>query len=405
MYSARCLLFSLLVLGCSSLSARAAESWSLSNLVSHTLAHHPALRAAGHAVRAETARARVAAGRADPRLVFEVEELPADDAAWGAAQRTISLVQELPGPGRRQRGREAAAADVVQAEVEESVMRTGLARAVWRAWAETLAALRQVHAAAANRQAAQDLQLLAERGQQAGAWGEAEVLAAQAESEQAALATQEAERQQARALRALSLLAGVPLAAGQLDPAQLDTLPAVAAGGEAPAVRQARAALAQRVAAARVAESAGIPAVELSAGLGWAAESGDRLMEFGVGLPLPLSGRRRGAVEAAHEERRAAEAALEAAQAEAAAGAEAVQADLAAAAVRVAAFRTRLLPLARQSFAAAERSFTAGRTGWSTVLEARRALARVEAEQIEHLRAWHLAAADAAYHGIAVQEN
>ncbi len=405
MYSARSLSISLLVLCCATLPARAAEAWSLSNLVSRTLAHHPALRAEGHAVRAEKARARVAAVRADPRLVFEVEDLPADDAAWGAAQRTVSLIQEVPGPGRRQRGREAAAAGVVQAEVEEAAVRAGLARDVWRAWADALATLRRVHAATANQQAAQDLQRIAERGQQAGAWGEAEVLAAQAEAELAALTTQEAERQQAQALRALGLLAGVSVAAGQLDPAQLDTLPAAAAGGEAPAVRQARAELAQRTAALRVAESAGVPDIELSAGLGWAAETGDRLVEFGVGLPLPLSGRRRGAVDAAREEQLAAEAALEAAQAEAAAGAEAVRAELGAAQARVAAYRSRLLPLARQSFAAAEQSFEAGRTGWSTVVEARRALARVESEQIEHLRAWHHAAAGAAYHGIAVQEN
>ena len=405
MYSARLFAFFLLAVGCAGPGARAAEGESLSNLVSRALARHPALRAAGHGVRAELARARAADRLSDPRLVFEVEELPADDAAWGAAQRTISLVQEMPGPGRRSRVRAVAAAGIAQAEAEVAVARATLARAVWQAWADALAALRQAAVAESNRLAALDLQRIAERGQQAGAWGEAEVLAAQAESEQAALAAQEAGRRQAQALRTLGVLAGVPLEAAQLDPGDLDRLPALAAPGESPAVGLARAQLAQRAAALRVAESAGVPDFEVSAGLGWAAESGDRLVEFGVGLPLPLSGRRRNTVEAAREEQLAAEAALEAAQAEARAGAEAMRAELSAARSRVEAYRIRLLPLARQSFAAAERSFAAGRTGWSTVLEARRALARVEAEQIEHLRAWHHAAAGATYHGIAVEEN
>ena len=61
MSSARLLSFILPALCCSSLSAHAADAWSLSNLVGHALAHHPALRSAGHAVRAEQARSLGAA--------------------------------------------------------------------------------------------------------------------------------------------------------------------------------------------------------------------------------------------------------------------------------------------------------------------------------------------------------
>jgi cobalt-zinc-cadmium efflux system outer membrane protein len=403
--SARLLSFILPALVFSSLSAHAADGWSLSNLVGHALTHHPALRSAGHAVRAEQARSLSTARWSDPRLVFQVEDLPADDPAWGSAQRTATLVQEVPGPGKRGHLRRAAAASVAQAEVEEQALRAALARDVWVAWADALAALRRTVAAGENRQAAQDLLRIAERGQQAGAWGEAEVLAARAEAEGAALDVQEAGRRQQQALRKLGLLVGAEVEAAQLDPAQLGTLPVAAAGGESPILRQARADLAQRAAAERVAQSAAVPDVELSAGLGWAAETGDRLLEFGVGLPLPLFNRRRGEIEGAREDRLAAEAALEAAHAEAAAGAESLRADLAAAQARVEAYGARLLPLARQSYAAAERSFEAGRTGWATVLEARRALARVEAEQIEQLQAWHAAAAGAAYHGIGSLEN
>lgn len=127
-----------------------------------------------------------------------------------------------------------------------------VARDVWVAWAEALGAIRQAALAGESRQAAQDLQRMAERGQQAGAWGEAEVLSARAEAEVAELAVQEAARRQQQALRALGLLAGAPVEAAQLDPAQLDAVPGAALGGESPAVRLARADVAQQAAAERV---------------------------------------------------------------------------------------------------------------------------------------------------------
>jgi cobalt-zinc-cadmium efflux system outer membrane protein len=385
--------------------ARSAESWTLSNLTSRALAHHPSLRAAGHTARAEQARNRGAARLADPRLVLAVEDMPADDPGWNAAQRTATLVQEVPGPGKRQRLRAATTASAIRAEAEVQAAQAEVARDVWVAWAEALGAIRQAALAGESRQAAQDLQRMAERGQQAGAWGEAEVLSARAEAEVAELAVQEAARRQQQALRALGLLTGAPAEAAQLDPAQLDTVPGAAPGGESPAVRLARADVAQQAAAERVVRGEAVPDVELSAGVGWAADTGDQLVELAVGLPLPLFNRRRAAIEGAREDRLAAEAQLEGAQAEAAAGRAALIADQQAARARVESYRTRLLPLARQSFAAATRSFEAGRTGWATVLEARRALARVESEHLEQLQAWHATAAGAAYHGIGPVEN
>ena len=388
------LLFSCALLGAS--PARSAEPLALSNLVEQALSAHPSIRAAGHAARARAEQAGGAGSWENPRLEFEVEDLPADDARWGAAKRTMALAQALPAPGKTSGRRAAAEAARMRSEVALAQARSALARSVWDDWAAALAGIRRTQAAEESLAAARELQRLVERAREAGAFGEAEVLAARAEAESAALEVEQSARRRDDALRSLEALIGAPVAVDRLDPAQLDRLTEVPPPAESLLVRGARADLAERAAAEHLAGLEGRPDVELRAGVGFDAYTDDPMLVFSVGVPIPLSARRRAEVAAAREERLAAEASLAAAQRAADLRARSLAAELRGARARVEASRDRLVPLARRSYDAARRSFEAGRAGWTTVLGARRELARAEAELIEQLQTWHAAAAESA---------
>jgi cobalt-zinc-cadmium efflux system outer membrane protein len=139
----------------------------------------------------------------------------------------------------------------------------------------------------------------------------------------------------------------------------------------------------------------GIPDVSLGAGLRFFGETDDRAVVLGLGLPLPVFDRNRGASHAAElrirrgeAERRAAAIGIETALASA-------YKDLAAALAEATALRTGILPEAEQAFATAREAYRGGRLRLTDVLDTERTLFELRGRTVDALARYHIAKADA----------
>lgn len=373
----------------------------LADLLDEARRRNPEIRAAREQARAEAAAVTPAAALDDPMLMVQLWNMPVD---LSTVPVMVTATQPLPLGGKRAARREEAYATAegarasasarvrdVEAETAKAYFDLYLADRTIQVDDEigrTLAAL--VHSATAR--------LAAGRGEQA------EVLRAEGEALKV-----ESDREAARARRSAAvarLVSVLDRAPGSdlgptAEPGLLAAPPSEAALREQalqqrPELAAANAGIQAALARSRMADAAETPDIALSLGEMHMFRGNPQPADFlflGVQGNIPLyGGKNRGRIEAAR-------ASLEAARAEAAAARNRVIAEVSDAFAGLRAeqreieLHHRLIPVSREALTSAMASFTAGRGGFTMVLDAERDLQMHELDLAMHMTAYaqHLA--------------
>lgn len=387
------------------------EAPGVADLVRHALASSPRIAAAdGEAVAAE--------GRAwgrelwpNPTLRVEARDVPTDrygSAApssgggshgggghgggvvaggrtdYGRGERWLTIMQPVSVSGRRGAAQAAAREDLAAASFSAEEARRRVAADVAAAWADALFAQRRRTLVADAARAATRAADIAARRVASGTLAAVDALEARREAEMLSVDAARAARDEEAALAALSaLVGGAPIrrvADGPLAASPLPTRAEItrAALDGSPALEAAR----RRVSAAarRVDEAVAgrVPDIDVMVAVGRDEAGGNRFVEAGISVPLPVFNRNQGMIREARGMLAAAQGELSDAERSLASELVADFAELAAATDEVAAWRDRLVPLAKEAETAAKSAFAQGTRSEEQALSAERA--RIEAE-------------------------
>jgi cobalt-zinc-cadmium efflux system outer membrane protein len=354
------------------------------------LTHSPVLASAAAAMKAAEGALVLAGAFQNPELTLEKEDFGGDLGGSGQSQTTLGVAQPLEITGARRAREDAARADAEAARWAVEAVRLDLVREVDHAFASALGAQETLRLAGENAAAAR---AMAEAVTALAAAGEVSAIEASRASNEAALA--EVDERRARtdlaiALQALAAVVGLKGAdfqrieghlpeAGDAEispvppepPAVMPDLALVEAGraaGEA-RVREARAAR--------------WPVPTLSAGYREYASTGEHAYVAGLSISLPIFNAGRGAVAEAETRLEQAQADLRGEEVRLwAAGEEALR-RWEQAREEAEALRSRILPQAREVYAAVNEGYIRGKFSLLDLLEARRALAGAGLREVE----------------------
>ncbi len=382
------------------------EAPGVADLVRHALASSPRIAAAdGEAVAAE--------GRAwerelwpNPTLRVEARDVPTDrygSAApssgggghgggavaggrtdYGRGERWLTVMQPVSVSGRRGAAQAAAREDLAAASFSAEQVRRRVAADVAAAWTDALFAQRRRTLVADAASTATRTAEIAARRVASGTLAAVDALEARREAEMLSVDAARAARDEDAALAALSaLVGGAPIrrvADGPLAASPLPTRAEItrAALDGSPVLEAAR----RRVSAAarRVDEAVAgrVPDIDVMVAVGRDEAGGDRFVEAGISVPLPVFNRNQGMIRETRGMLAAAQGELSDAERSLASELVADFAALSAATDEVAAWRDRLVPLAKEAETAAKSAFAQGTRSEEQALAAERA--RIEAE-------------------------
>lgn len=370
--------------------------------VARALAHHPALAAQQHALRAAEARVRQAGARPNPAFEFEIEEYDRDGAGFDSAETVIALAQPFELGGKRAGRRRLAVAEAAQ-------VAWGYERVRREVVAETTARFVAVAAAQARETLTESLASLAEHSRaaaharvDAGSAPPLEALRADAEYALAraelTLATRRREAAQSRlvalwdgtvaeaasvALDLAATLRDVPESATLLERLALH-----------PELAHAEAGIARERAALDAERAAAVPDLVARVAYVQFEEDGTHALAFGAGVGLPLFDRNRGNVQAVRHEVAAAEAARRATALDLRSSLADVLAELTAAYARAATLRDDVVPAMQRAYTAAREGYQRGKFTYLEMLDAQRAYFEARMDLVATLAEGHAAQAD-----------
>ncbi|WP_328516671.1 TolC family protein [Ralstonia pseudosolanacearum] len=379
------------------------ERMTLQQAIDRALATHPALAAAGYAVRASEGAVDQASRLRNPEAAFLTEDVRRDRATM-TAQLNIPL--ELGG----KRAARAHAAELARdaAGQDAAVLAAELRADVTRAFFELSIAQERLRLAQASDALAAQAEAAAVRRVQAGKVSPVEQTKAAVARAGAAIELRDAQADLLVAQRALSAFWGGAVAVPEAD-GSAETLPAVppeahrvlaaataaepVALAATPRAQRARLEIEHRQALVNVERSKRVPDVTLSVGAKRDSGANANMVVVGIAVPLPLFDRNQGSV---LEAQRLADKATEdyrALQLEQAAVLSQDVARLEAARQAVRSLRQDVLPGAGRAYDAARIGFEAGKFNFLDVLDAQRTLFQARAQYLAALSRAHQAAA------------
>jgi cobalt-zinc-cadmium efflux system outer membrane protein len=366
----------------------------IDDLIRYALAASPRIAAA-------QGEAGAAAGRAwerelwpNPTLRVEARDVPTDRYGsagpsggredFGRGERWLTVMQPVSVSGRRGAAQEAAREDLAAASSGIEAVRRRVAADVASAWAEAAFAQRRTVLAADAARAAAQTAAIAGRRVESGTLAAPDALGVRREAEMLAVDAARARRDEESALAALTAVVGsAPVLRVRDGPVAHTPLPTRAEITRAaldgnPVLEAAR----RRVSAAarRVDEAVAgrVPDIDVMLAVGRDEAGGAKFIEAGVSVPLPVFNRNQGMIREARGMLAAAQGELADAERSLASELVAAFAAHAAAADEVAAWRDRLVPLAKEAETAARSAFAQGTRSEEQTLAAERA--RIEAE-------------------------
>ncbi len=366
-------------------SATPVKSVTLDEAVSLALTNNPEFRASGGRIDAATGRAYQSRLWQNPELTLAMEDLPVGGGGGGVrdSKDTIGLAQTVPYPGKKKLEGKLGAAGVRASEADWSLRRLELVRNVKTTFYRVMAAERLVAVSRELVQVAESSATAARKRVEAGAAADQEQLRAEIQFDQARTELAGYEREEAAARQDFATLLGRPdlheiTLSGALIEVPDDTL---LDHGPDEWLEQHPSTVAARTARDRTelelkrARLEPYPDVTFGVSGGREGPPDTSILEFRVGLPLPIIDRSKG-------RKREAQANLGVAQAELTAIEQRLLRDwglatkrFSTAAEQVATYRDRILPKASSALRLIQTGFQEGRFGFIDLLDIQRTTA------------------------------
>lgn len=366
-----------------------AQGLSLDQALAAALAQHPDLRASQMESEAAGAATQQAAAWQNPELATLVE-----DTRRATRSTTIQLNQPVELGGKREARLGVARAAEGAADVEAAVRRAQVGADLRLAFHAAAVAQERVRLSEELARLATQAREGADRRVQAGKVSPVEALKAQVAEAQALSAVAVAQGEQRATVARLRQAMGEPteLATStktlvvEADLARLPSAdrwrPLPLQLSASPLVAQAQQEVSRRQALAEVERARRTPDLTVSLGARRDAEAGRNQAILGVSWVLPLFDRNQGAIVEASRREDKARIDSEALRARIGAQAEQALSQLSSALVQAQTLRERVLPAARQAFAASTRGFELGKFGFLDVLDAQRTLFEAETQAL-----------------------
>lgn len=379
-------------------SPAATNQLTLNRVLHLAQINNPQLRAAQSRVEAAGGRATQAAAWPNPELEFSVEEWPTD-RAFSAAKQTVGVSQVIPFPGKKRLERAGGSTAVQIAQSELHLQELEVLRGVKVAFYRALAANKMVEQQNQLLQLAESFAREARQRVEAGAAADQEQLRAEAALEQARaeLLLQEQEAGLARAYLlsriGLNLATNLQVAGELQDSAS--RAPAMPEDLERhPQLRIIQLSRQQAELSASQANLETRPDVRVGIAGGQEAGTGHSIVEFKVGIPLPIFDRSKGLRKEARATVQEWIAREEQTKRELSTQAAAAQLRLQSAAAQAAVYRGGVLPKAEAAMKLLQTGYDQGKFGLIDLLDTQRTVAEARLSYQKRLLELNLAAAE-----------
>jgi cobalt-zinc-cadmium efflux system outer membrane protein len=389
-------------------SPAATNQLTLNRVLHLAQINNPQLRAAQSRVEAAGGRATQAAAWPNPELEFSVEEWPTD-REFSAAKQTVGVSQVIPFPGKKRLERAGGSTAVQIAQSELHLQELEVLRDVKVAFYRALAANKMVEQQNQLLQLAESFAREARQRVEAGAAADQEQLRAEAALEQARaeLLLQEQEAGLARAdlfsRIGLNLATNLQVAGELQDSAS--RAPAMPEDLERhPQLRIIQLSRQQAELSASRANLETRPDVRVGIAGGQEAGTGHSIVEFKVGIPLPIFDRSKGLKKETRATVQELIAREEQVRRELSTQAAAAHLRLRSAAAQAAVYRGGVLPKAEAAMKLLQTGYDQGKFGLIDLLDTQRTVAEARLSYQKRLLDLSLAAAELEfYHTISIR--
>lgn len=376
--------------GDASLSARVVEPsrppvLTIESAVSLALMGNPELRASAGRIDGAAGRADQARLWSNPELALAVEDFPVSGGNSRDSKDTIGVSQKVPYPGKKRLDGKIGAAGIRVSEAEWALRRMDLVREVKSAFFRVLAAERLVEVSGELVSVAEASATTARKRVAAGAAPDQEQLRADIQLEQARMELAGFKQESAAARQELATLLGRPELGDVPVSGTLSDRPNTGLLGVRP--EQWLAQHPSAVAARNVRDQTELelkrarlepyPDVTLGVSGGREGPADTSIVEFRVGVPLPILDRSKGRKREAQANVGVAEAELEATEQRLLRDWGVSTTRLRTAADQVAAYRDRILPKANDALRLVQTGFEEGKFGFIDLLDTQRTTAEV----------------------------
>jgi len=356
---------------------------TLETAIDTALADSPELRASSSRIEAAQGRAAQARLWPNPELTVAAEDIPARSGSFSDSKSTLGVAQRVPYPGKKKLDGQVGAAGTRVAEAEWALRRLELVRDVKAAFFRVLAAERLVAVSRELAAVAESSATTARKRVEAGAAADQEQLRAEIQLDQAGTELAGFERETSTARQELATLLGHPewseaRVSGTLvdrpDHALLEI------GSEQwlaqhPGHVAARNARDQTLLELKRARLEPYPDVTLGVSGGREGPADVSIVEFRLGLPLPIFDRSKGRKQEARANVGVAQAQVAAAEQRLLRDWRIARQRFRAAAQQVASYRDRILPKANDALRLVQTGFQEGKFGFMDLLDTQRTTA------------------------------
>lgn len=356
---------------------------SLDEAVGLALAHNPEMRASSGRIAAATGRAAQDRLWKNPELTLATEEIPVSGGSFRDSKDTIGVEQTVPYPGKKKLDGRIGDAGARATEAEWNLRRVELVRDVKATFYRVLAAERLVEVSGELVQVAESSAAAARKRVDAGAAADQEQLRAEIVLDQARTELAGLERERAAARQDLAALLGRPelkeapisgALAETPDNSLLEKRPEQWLAGH-PSTAAARMVRERTELELKRARLEPYPDVTLGISGGREGPDNTSIVEFRVGIPLPIIDRSKGRKREAQANVGVAEAELAATEQRLLLDWELARVRFRTAAEQVATYRDRILPKANSALKLVQTGFQEGKFGFIDLLDTQRTTA------------------------------
>lgn len=356
---------------------------TLDNAIRLALANNPELRASRGRVAASAGRAYQARLWPNPQLTLGTEDVPVSGGSFRESKNTIGLDQRVPFPGKKKLDAQIGVAGVSLTQAEWALRRLGLVRDVKVAFYRVLAAQRLTDVGRELVQVAATSETTARKRVEAGAAADQEQLRAEIQAAQARAELSGFERDLATARQDLNLLLGSPdlpaaTVFGDLTEAPDRSLlgnPPERWLAQHPSAAAARAVRDRAEVELRRARLEPYPDVTFGVDGGREGTADTAIVQFRLGVPLPIIDRSKGRKQEARANADVAQAELAATEQRLLREWGAASERFRAAADQVTIYREQILPKATRALRLVQTGFEQGKFGFIDLLDTQRTTA------------------------------
>lgn len=375
---------------------------TIEDAVSLALTNNPELRAGGNRIEAAIGRADQARLWSNPELSLGVEDLPVSHGGFRESKETIGLAQKVPFPGKRKLDGQLGASGVRLSQAEWKLRRLELVRDVKATFFRVLAAERVVSVSQELVQVAESSATTARKRVEAGAAADQEQLRAEILLDQARTDLSEFEKELAAARQDLFTLLGRPDLKEAAVTGVLTETPdtrLLKQGPEHwlarhPSVAAARLTRDRTELELRRARLEPYPDVTLGLDGGREGLEDSAIVQFRVGVPLPIIDRSKGRKREAQANVGVAEAELTAVEQRLLRDWGVTSRRFRTAAEQVATYKDRILPKANSALRLVQTGFQEGKFSFIDLLDTQRTTAQARLAYQQKLLELNLAQAE-----------